>query len=505
MTKTATTTTTPKCVLDRKVVNDRTVSDMTNIGLSIFASACGKNRGAFVLHPADGKTYSCLHLPSEWGDQVGAAVNITTSNDISESLQNATIENGAAVDLLDLLTQAVYDSSSSVDQTPYACEMGGLAKLECEATTSKRLDTPIRSVTLAGLLVPAPWATGGSPLTPEQAKAFYTDDDFDSMRELGLNTVLIHLPADADITDMTSPVLDVLDHVLSMVQDAGLEAILSMHSSANIVFDTTFVTTSDLAAYASQNSAVVRGLILPTLSLDAIDAARARAPDLSLFLPANGGDLAQLHHFHHKRKDDPQLFVAFDLSHSNTVAQVASSTSEDDRSKLFAQEGIACISRSPIEYAACYQHMPVFVASGFDLSIDNCIHRDDDNFVPAFADYGQCDRFHETVHSHWWHRHRESFCERQLFSYEQGMGWSFAAYKLGNDDDKKKDVLNAPAKLMALENVVAAGLFPSLNGDGLNRACLNPPEPDFVLGDKTLAPTPGPPPDCGDGSFYIVV
>ena len=490
-------TTTPKCVIDRSVLNERTVTDMTDIGLSVFASACGKNRGAFVLDPPDGQTYSCLHFPSAWGEEVGA-VNVTSSNDISDSLKNATIASSAAVDLIDLLTQAVYDSSSSVDKTPYACEMGGLAKLECDATTSKRLDTPIRSVTLAGLLVPAPWATGGSPLTPEQAKEFYTPEDFDNMRELGLNTVLIHLPPDVDVTDASSPALDVLDHVLGMAQDAELEVILSMHSSPNAAYDTTFGTTSDVAAYAAQNS-VVRGLILPALSFDAVDAARATSPELPLFLPANGGDVAQLHRYHRKRKDDPQLFVALDMSHSNTVAQIASSSSQDDRSKLFAQEGIACISRSPIEYTACYQHLPVFVASGFDLSIDNCIHQGDEDFVPPFADYGQCDRFHETVHSPWWHRHRASFCERQLFSYEHGMGWSFAAYKLWNGD-KKMDVLNTPAKLMALQNVVAAGLFPSLKGDDLNRACLNPPEPDFVLGDETLAPTPGPPPDCGNGT-----
>ena len=48
---------TPTCSLDLNVVNLDTIGDMQNIALSIFASACGKNRGAFVLDPPDGNTY----------------------------------------------------------------------------------------------------------------------------------------------------------------------------------------------------------------------------------------------------------------------------------------------------------------------------------------------------------------------------------------------------------------------------------------------------------------
>lgn len=45
------------CSLDPNVVNLETIGQMENIALSIFASACGKNRGAFVLDPPDGNTY----------------------------------------------------------------------------------------------------------------------------------------------------------------------------------------------------------------------------------------------------------------------------------------------------------------------------------------------------------------------------------------------------------------------------------------------------------------
>lgn len=49
---------TPKCVLDGAVLNEDTVSSLKDMGLSIFAVACGKNRGAFVLEKPDGNTYS---------------------------------------------------------------------------------------------------------------------------------------------------------------------------------------------------------------------------------------------------------------------------------------------------------------------------------------------------------------------------------------------------------------------------------------------------------------
>lgn len=48
----------PKCIIDENVLNPETLEDMQNIALSFFASACGRNRGAFVLDPPDGHTYS---------------------------------------------------------------------------------------------------------------------------------------------------------------------------------------------------------------------------------------------------------------------------------------------------------------------------------------------------------------------------------------------------------------------------------------------------------------
>ena len=39
--------TTPKCILDRDVINSNTIGKMDDLGLSVFAKLCGSNRGAF--------------------------------------------------------------------------------------------------------------------------------------------------------------------------------------------------------------------------------------------------------------------------------------------------------------------------------------------------------------------------------------------------------------------------------------------------------------------------
>ena len=47
----------PSCHIDRDILHAATLHKMDDIALSFFASACGKNRGAFVLDPPDGQTY----------------------------------------------------------------------------------------------------------------------------------------------------------------------------------------------------------------------------------------------------------------------------------------------------------------------------------------------------------------------------------------------------------------------------------------------------------------
>jgi hypothetical protein len=75
--------TTTTCVLDEHVLNRHTIHNMTNLGLSIFADLCGRNRGVFVV-PGDGnaETYSCLTFPPSFADGLDEGIPMATSNDV---------------------------------------------------------------------------------------------------------------------------------------------------------------------------------------------------------------------------------------------------------------------------------------------------------------------------------------------------------------------------------------------------------------------------------------
>jgi hypothetical protein len=478
----------PKCVVDRNLMNKHTVQDMTDIGLSIFAPLCGKNRGAFVLDPPDGNTYGCIAFPKQFAKLAGVESDaIVDSNSIILQYKAGNLTEANVVDLIDLYVQSVFTSSAGVEDDPFACDAGGLAALQCTTDRAAFLldtDEPIRSATLAGLFVPALWATGGKKLTLREAKRFYTASDFEDMKALGLNAVQIPVPVEAFAADGDGLVKEALTHMLHLIETSELQAIIVLVDDEH---NDNHEAVTAAAAYCFENS--VLALTLPSTTPTLISAARAAAPDLPLLLPVQSSDLRNL------SPSDDNVFGAVQMDHSTSVADVASSGSQDDRMKMFSHEANSCMARSPIEYAACYRDTPVFIASGFDLAIDNCVMEGSDNFV----DYGQCGRFDETIDSGWWERHRQSLAARQLFAFELGVGWSFSAWKL-YDDDSHTGVIDTPAKLLCLKNVAAAGLMPSLTKkNSFKLSCLNPPVPDFALGDATLSPTAGPPPDCGNG------
>lgn len=436
------------------------------------------------------------------------------------------------------MNAAVFASSADNDQDPYACNLNGLSKLEYCPYDDKSLlllpdgDSVIRGATMAGVFVPAPWATGGQALrTLQQARDFYGPSDFDDMRSAGLNTVVLPIPAGSDWWDVESHTNQLRDY-LDLIHNAKLHAILQLvadrhaKTSSSSSSSTTTSRMQDLEITVSRATALGRddrtvlAVQLPTLPSSGIVAnytglvavARLVSTTVPLLIPVpNNGQLAQLTATS-ALADDPHLYAAMSFEHSSTIADVASSNSLDDRMKMFYHESIACTQRSPIEYAACYKNMPVFVSSGFDLAIDNCAMqqvKDDDN---SFVDYGQCTRWTETVDSAWWERHRQSLATRQIAAYERGLGWTFAAWKVWEDDNtpatsttgKKTSFIEHPAQLLSFKAVTAAGLMPDNFKDHGGRvytaaACLNPPLTDFVLGDATLAPVPAPPPDCGNG------
>jgi len=479
-------------------MNGETLEGMKDIGLSLFAATCGKNRGAFVLDPPDGHTYSCLSFPENFQeiagvDELNDSVVINEVNAINLQYKAGNFSSKDTVKMLDLLVKSVYYSTPNKDADPYACEFNGLAKLSCDSIGSPRSDdVPIRSVTLSGLFVPALWATDGHQLSLEEAEEWYTLKDFEAMKAVGLNTVQIPVPT-ATFTPKDkygARVKDILQSILNHVDEADLQAILALVGTAD---ENDAVVAG--ARYASSQKSVL-GLTLPSeTTLDPktlIAEIRVESPTLPIFVPVSEGDLIRLKN---KAEFGSHVYGSLKVSHSKTIADIASSTSVEDRSKMFYHEATSCVKRSPIEFSSCMLKLPVFLSSGFDLSIDNCILQNNaDNFV----DYGQCNRFFETIDSKWWKRHRQSLAARQLYAYEQGLGWSFSAWKLYNNVEP--GVIDSPEKLLSLRDVVAAGLFPDLTDyDDYKLACLNPPVSDFILGDATLAPTMGPPPDCGNG------
>jgi hypothetical protein len=381
MTATTTTKMSPKCILDPTVINGDSIGNLSDIGLSFFADLCGRNRGVMVL-PNDPDTYGCTEFPVDYAARAGLLASdqkknitpsITDANAIPQRFANGTITAVETVQLLDYFVQNVYTSSPKVDEDPYACNAGGLAMLSDCPSTNDAADTtatnsvplptlPIRAATLAGLFTDTtPWATNGRRLTIHEAREFYAPVDFTDMKQVGLNTVQIPVPLDifmgldqkqpaprdrdhdhphnrhrldavTTTTTRPSPWLDLLTDVIGMAATAELQVILVLVENGPP--DDVLVATA--AKYAVDQQ--VLGLTVPRSN--AVTAARSAAgPTLNLLVPVLQDDLKHLAERHY----DKNVFAALDLGHTGTVADVASSTSADDRMKLFYHESLACV------------------------------------------------------------------------------------------------------------------------------------------------------------------
>eukprot|EP00804_Cyclotella_cryptica_P003516 CCRYP_002139-RA/>CCRYP_002139-RA protein AED:0.33 eAED:0.33 QI:190/1/1/1/1/1/3/1265/565 len=488
--------TTPTCTLDRDVLNENTVGKMDDLGLSIFAKLCGFNRGAFVMDPPDGKTYGCLSFPESFSTNVNLTDPIPDSVSLTKSFASGNITASQTVDIVDQYVSSVYSSSGGGELNPYGCDVNGLATLEdCPVDETPRSlmngEEGVKAVTLAGAFVPAPWATGGKVLSMEEVKKMYSAQDFQDMVDLSVNAVQIPVPRDAFAK--MGDVLDTLSHLMNHIERAGLAVVIVLVNPKEEDKGITDRKINDqvtaAANYVRDNKSII-AIQVPSALPSLVSAVRTASSTLPILVPINKGELNNL-----SFPPDNYLFAALDVGASTSVADIASSDSVGDRLKMFYHENIVCIDRSPIEWLDCYKDMPAYITSGFDLAVDDCIHQGED----GFKNYGQCDRFDETIGSGWWERHRKSLASRQLFTYSKGLGWSFSGWKLYEDENP--GVIDSPAKLLCLRDVASAGLFPSLTSDSKSEAmsCLNGPVADFALGDATLAPTLAPPPDCGNG------
>lgn len=254
-------------------------------------------------------------------------MKIDNANAIKEQFVGGNTTATETVALLDFLVERVYQSSSNLDSSPYACEFNGLAKLDCPSVhpRSPRTDgLPIRAVSMAGIFTPAPWATGGKELSLKQAANFYTLEDFLQMKELGLNTVQLAVPTAAFTPKDTygEDVLEVMKGIMKNVDKAGLEIILNLVATGDEL--DAVVTAADFAA----GHPVVLALSLPkglTISTSTVvDSIRSVTATLPLFVPLSEGDLTKMKGAGYE--SDPNVFGSLELSHLVSVADIGTYT-----------------------------------------------------------------------------------------------------------------------------------------------------------------------------------
>eukprot|EP00457_Paulinella_chromatophora_P003750 gb/GEZN01003758.1/.p1 GENE.gb/GEZN01003758.1/~~gb/GEZN01003758.1/.p1 ORF type:complete len:598 (-),score=96.03 gb/GEZN01003758.1/:275-2068(-) len=513
------------CQLDPKVNADSWPSYKDEIG-NLFASACGRNRGVFVVNPPDGHTYGCANFPPAWG--VKDANGIKLVNDSAE-----------AVSILNKFVVAAYDSTPSYIRAkdPSACDMEALTALTCgkenpwkTAPWAKKLgDQPIRAVNLGGLFVLERWITpnllewGPTTSITDQLSfsencaahdmcdvihahwdSWYKPEDFQKMKELGLNSIRLtvgywyfsaiskvpshpYILPEAKLTDVGHPITK----IISYAQDAGLQVILHLSpvklptQAASVSTAATVASSGALAGYVSMlqkkhgltnvmaleiGSELIHPAADERLITKSVEAIRS----VDEHLPVLIYETSTL------PEGQKNVFIGTKVYHGTNVADIASDTAKDDRQKMYAHEKIACGFKAPLHFTTCTRKATM--VSEFSLAIDNCLA-----YVDAdFGDYGQCSNIEERAQSPWWSRHYYSFAMRQLVTYERELGWAFNTYKMGDIAEKSPKTSVA---LWSFRKAVEKGYInlAELNVD----ACAHYPADDWVAGDNvTKSPKP---------------
>ena len=110
-----------QCRLDPKVNADTFAAYVDNHEIGFLCeSACGRNRGIFVVEPADGHTYNCAKFPEAW--------NVTDANGMQkfDDAQHA-------VEVVDKFIQSVFGSSPEYKRKtdPGSCDFEALSAYVC--------------------------------------------------------------------------------------------------------------------------------------------------------------------------------------------------------------------------------------------------------------------------------------------------------------------------------------------------------------------------------------
>ena len=260
------------CGLDPKINVETWSSYLDEIG-NIFGSACGRNRGIFVLTPADGHTYGCAHFPEIW--------NVTDANGIKKAPA------AHAVEVLDQFVSSVYLSTPKYirERDGSACDFEAMSALNCGlekpwqlTSWYDKLQAPIRAVNIGGLFVLSRWispgflnwgegefeniidnesfhqnceAAGVCDKLKTHIDTFYTQEDFDAMKSTGLNSVRIpvgfwyfeELTKGKVSSFYMKPLKSIsasdhpLTNIIRMAKTAGLYVILDLEAVVNKAVD----------------------------------------------------------------------------------------------------------------------------------------------------------------------------------------------------------------------------------------------------------------------------
>lgn len=141
-----------------------------------------------------------------------------------------------------------------------------------------------------------------------------------------------------------------------------------------------------------------------------------------------------------RHQDLTNVFFDTHLYHAFNIADVASDTEQCDRQKVCITENIACQYDGLLTFKSCTS-LPTFVGE-WALAIDNCMPLL--NGAPGAGkqtrndwDAGQCGRAQDRLDSLWWTVHMQNLANRQIYTFENQLGWAFWTYKV--DDKAQQD------------------------------------------------------------------
>jgi len=315
------------CGLDAHIINETTFPLIReDLAGSLLAAMCGANRGLFVTSPGDGHVYGCGLFPPQWANEKvehcathPCACATWDANAVVQQYDGGNLTAAEAVDIYDQYVAAVYASSPEKEKDVRACDAGGFAVLSGAACVAPS-DT-YRAVTLRGI---AGLDGNGHTVahTPHSSK------DYEAITALGLDSVRIPVKAE-DVKQF----------------DTGdLRVILAVYGDAAIDLDGVALVEADVDATEVRKAAKAAGVPV-LLRLESEAALNSYAGTDGVAYAISRACAASIINFDGVRRSAVESGRATNApppADAATVVDVASSSPEEDRTKLFYHEATSC-------------------------------------------------------------------------------------------------------------------------------------------------------------------